>query len=227
MKSTILIIEDDPAISRLLELALKTNGFKPITSMTGLSGISLVLTQKPDLVLLDLGLPDINGFEVLEQIRNISSVPLIVVSARSHEKEKVFSLENGADDYITKPFNIAELVARIKLRIKQSYTVNHETSVFAYKDLIIDYEKYQVKIRGNEVKLSPIEFKILRALSINQGKVLTHAFIQADVWGEESRDDNQSLRVFMTTLRKKIELNTQEPVYIITEIGVGYKMSDE
>lgn len=225
MNETVLVIEDDKAIIRLFEVALKTKGYKTIICENGLTGISLFLSNNPDLVLLDFGLPDIDGTEVLSQIRQISSVPIIIVSARGREKEKVEALDSGADDYVTKPFNVGELMARIRVALRKSNKVEINKT-FEYKGLKIDFDKYEVSLDSNPIHLTPIEFKILKLMVENQGKVLTHNFIQNAIWGYENEDDNQSLRVYMAGLRRKIEEDTSNPKYIITEIGIGYRFSE-
>lgn len=226
MDKTILLIEDDPAIIRLLKLALETNNYKTLIAKDGLGGLSLFLSEHPDLILLDLGLPDIDGMEVLLQIREMSKVPVIVVSARGSETEKIEALDGGADDYVTKPFNVKELMARIRVNLRKA--IKEETSsVFVCKDLKVDFERYQVFIGDEPIHFTPIEFKILKLLIDNQGKVLTHKYIQNRIWGYESDDGYQSLRVYMAGLRKKIEKDTSKPEYIFTEIGVGYRFVEQ
>lgn len=227
MSNLILIIEDDKAIIRLLELSLKTNGYTPVIAENGLSGISRFLSEKPDLVLLDLGLPDVDGMEVLSQIRAVSNTPVIVVSAREKEREKVEALDNGADDYVTKPFNIGELMARIRVALRKAMPVPLKNDVFSFRGLELNVSSHQVTIEGKPVHLTPIEFRILKLLIENQGKVLTHRFIQSNIWGHDSEDSYQSLRVFMTNLRRKIEKDPTDPEYIITEIGIGYRFIDD
>ena len=224
MEKVILLVEDDPAIIRLLKVALETNGYKPVIAKNGINGLSSYLSEHPDLVLLDLGLPDIDGMEVLSQIRDISEkIPIIVVSARGSESEKVEALDAGADDYVTKPFNVAELMARIRASLRKAVSEKKVEAVFSFRDLTIDFDRYQAYVREEPVHFTPIEYKILKLLIENQGKVLTHRFIQREVWGYDSDDDYQSLRVYMAGLRKKIEKDTSKPEYIITEIGVGYR----
>ena len=223
---TILIIEDDRSIHNFLKLALKANNYNTVESFTGLSGISLFMSHNPYLILLDMGLPDVDGMDVLTQIRQTSEVPIIIVSARGQEKEKVSALDAGADDYITKPFGINELLARIRaaLRKQKPAAVTHE---FVLDTMRIDFDKRKVYIDGKELHLTPIEYKILLLLTENAGKVLTHKFIQENIWGYESSDDYQSLRVYMANIRKKIESDTACPRFIMTEIGVGYRFADE
>lgn len=224
MEKTILLVEDDQAIIRLLKLALETNGYKAIIARNGIGGISSYLSEHPDLILLDLGLPDIDGMEVLHQVREMTEkIPIIVVSARGSEKEKVEALDNGADDYVTKPFNVAELMARIRVSLRKSVNDTRKEAVFIYRDLKIDFDRYQAFLKGEAIHFTPIEFRIMKLLIENQGKVLTHKFIQKEVWGYDSQDEYQSLRVYMAGLRKKIEKDTSKPEYIVTEVGIGYR----
>ena len=227
MNKEILVVEDDEAIIRLLKLALSTNGYTPILSRSGLEGISTFLGKHPDLVLLDLGLPDIDGMEVLSQIRAVSETPIIIVSARGQESEKVTALDQGADDYVTKPFAVNELLARIRVALRKNNKAKEKVESFHYKGLVFDVEKHKVTLDGEDIHLTPIEFNILHLLIENQGKVLTHNFIEKRVWGSEGEEEHQSLRVYMTGLRRKIEKNSAEPEYIQTEIGIGYRFSDE
>ena len=223
MEKTVLIVEDDSAIIRLLKVALETNNYKVIISENGISVISMYLSEHPDLVLLDLGLPDIDGTEVLSQIRQISNIPIIVVSARGSETEKVNALDLGADDYVTKPFNVAELLARIRASLRKAMPEEKVEPIFESKGLKIDFDKYQAFINDEPIHFTPIEFKIIKLLIDNKGKVLTHKYIQNEVWGYDSEDEYQSLRVYMAGLRKKIEKDTANPEFIITEVGVGYR----
>lgn len=227
MNEKILIIEDDEIIIRFLTLALKTKNYEPILAKNGVEGINMVINELPDVILLDLGLPDIDGIEVIKQVRSFSEIPIIVVSARDKENEKVEALDLGANDYLTKPFNVGELLARIRVSLRFRTLQNNNSSIFEFGELIVDFEKRKVSIRTKEIHLTPIEFRLLSLLIQYQGKVLTHSFIQKSVWGYDSNDDYQSLRVFMASIRKKIEDDTNHPMYIITEIGVGYRFSDE
>ena len=223
---TILIIEDDKSIQNFLRLSLKANDYKTIESSTGLSGISLFMSHNPDLILLDLGLPDIDGTEVLEQIRQTSNIPIVIVSARGLEKEKVLALDMGADDYITKPFGAEELLARIRVALRKSKPITTKQE-FILDTLHIDMDKRKVRISGEEIHLTPLEYKMLLLFSENAGKVLTHKFIQKEVWGFPTNDDYQTLRVFMANIRKKLEKDTTCPRFITTEVGVGYRFADE
>ena len=226
-ETSILIIEDDKSIQNFLSISLKTNGYRYETAANGLEGISLFLSNNPDLILLDLGLPDIDGLAVLEQVRQSSDVPVIVVSARGQEREKVQALDMGADDYITKPFYINELPARIRVALRKHQPKVAKSSVFTLDTLTIDFERRKVFVEGKEVHLTPIEYKLLVLLVDHAGKVLTHSFINKQVWGYANTEEPQSLRVFMANIRRKIEKDTTHPRYILTEVGVGYRFVDE
>lgn len=221
--TTILIVEDDKTIQNFLKVTLKTQNYNYIIAETGLSGLSLFYANRPDLVLLDLGLPDIEGIEVLKQIRQNSSIPIIVVSARSSETEKVMALDYGSDDYVTKPFNAAELLARIRAALRHCLKEKVSEPIFELDYLKVDFERRHVWVNDQEIHLTPIEYKMLVLLITNRGKVLTHHFIQENVWGYETTDDYQSLRVFMANIRRKIEIDSSSPHFIITEVGVGYR----
>lgn len=221
--TTILIVEDDKTIQNFLKVTLKTQNYNYIIAETGLSGLSLFYANRPDLVLLDLGLPDIEGIEVLKQIRQNSSIPIIVVSARSSETEKVMALDYGSDDYVTKPFNAAELLARIRAALRHCLKEKVSEPIFELDYLKVDFERRHVWVKDQEIHLTPIEYKMLVLLITNRGKVLTHHFIQENVWGYETTDDYQSLRVFMANIRRKIEIDSSSPHFIITEVGGGYR----
>jgi len=227
MDENVLLVEDDKTIERFLRLALKTNHYNMISASDGISGINSFLTNKPDIVLLDLGLPDIDGMEVLKQIREVGKTPIIILSARDRETDKVEALDQGADDYVTKPFTVGELMARMRVCLRKSTANNEVASSFEYKDLKIDFSKREVFIGSTEIHLTPIEYKILTLLVKNHGKVLTHAYIQNEIWGYPSEDDYQSLRVFMASIRRKIENDATSPTYIKTEVGVGYRFLEE
>ena len=225
--TTILIVEDDKTIQNFLKVTLKTQNYNYIIAETGLSGLSLFYANRPDLVLLDLGLPDIEGIEVLKQIRQNSSIPIIVVSARSSETEKVMALDYGSDDYVTKPFNAAELLARIRAALRHCLKEKVSEPIFELDYLKVDFERRHVWVKDQEIHLTPIEYKMLVLLITNRGKVLTHHFIQENVWGYETTDDYQSLRVFMANIRRKIEIDSSSPHFIITEVGVGYRVVEQ
>lgn len=229
--TAILVIEDDKAIRNFILAALKTQGYKCLEAEKGQEGLTLFMSYTPDVILLDLGLPDIDGLEIIKQVRMWSDKPIIIISARGQEREKVEALDLGADDYITKPFGISELLARLRVSIRNSYKLINEQSNniddFILGNLKIYFNKRVVTIRDEQIHLTPIEYKILTLLSKNSGKVLTHNFIIREVWGHSIGNDTQSLRVFMANLRRKIEDQPARPRYILTEIGVGYRMVDE
>lgn len=224
---TILIIEDDGTIQNFLRLAIKSKGHKAIIAEEGLTGIALFMSHNPDMVLLDLGLPDIDGLEVLEQLRKTSDIPIIIISARGQENEKVLALDMGADDYITKPFNIEELFARIRVALRRYKPQEIRENIFKLDVLCVNFEKRQVFVNNTLVHFTPIEYKMLLLLIENKGKVITHHFIQNEVWGFNTTDDFQTLRVFMASIRRKLEDDTTNPRFIMTEIGVGYRFADE
>ncbi len=224
-KQKILLIEDDPIIQRFLTLALKTHQYDVINAFEGSIGLSMLINQHVDLILLDLGLPDIDGMQVLKEIRAVSQIPIIIISARGREEDKVVALDEGANDYVTKPFNINEVLARIRVALRFQNVEDEPT--FTYKQLFVDFEKRMVKMGIQDIHLTPIEFKLLELLIKNQGKVLTHSFIQKHVWGYETVDDYQSLRVFMASIRKKLAIDPERTSYIMTEVGVGYRLRDD
>lgn len=224
---TVLVIEDDKMIQNFLKVTLQTQGYDYIIAENGLSGLSLFSADHPDLILLDLGLPDVDGIEIIKQIRQSSSTPIIVVSARSSEQEKVMALDCGSDDYVTKPFNAAELLARIRAALRHSIKEKVSEAIFELTYLKVDFERRRVWIKEQEIHFTPIEYKMLVLLISNRGKVLTHHFIQENVWGYETTDDYQSLRVFMANIRRKIEIDSSNPRFIMTEVGVGYRFAEE
>ena len=223
-KNTILIVEDDKYIIHFLEMSLKEKEYILWTARTVKEAVSLFYANHPDLVILDLGLPDGDGMEVIESIREIADTPVIIVSARQEEEEKIRALDAGADDYVTKPFYMGELLARIRaaLRRKES-RISDKNTIFEDGDLVVDYEQRRVEAGGREVHLTPIEYKILLLLIANRGKVLTHHYILKEIWGYAEGVEAATLRVFMATLRRKIEQNPSQPQHIITEVGVGYR----
>jgi Response regulators consisting of a CheY-like receiver domain and a winged-helix DNA-binding domain len=226
----ILLIEDDLAISNFISTILTHNNYNVIKAVTGKDALVLTTSHCPDLILLDLGLPDMDGIEVLRNIRTWSSIPIIVVSARGHEREKVEALDLGADDYITKPFGTSELLARIRTAVRHNQKTREDShpdfDKITIGNLLVDYEKRIVKVDDKEVHLTPIEYKIIVLLSKNVGKVLTHDYLIKEIWGPYV-NENQTLRVNMANIRRKLEANPAEPRYILTEVGVGYRMVDE
>lgn len=231
----VMIVEDEEGICNFISAILGSNGYKVIRATKGRDAISMVASFCPDLILLDLGLPDMDGVEVLKTIRQWSGIPVVVVSARGFEREKVEALDLGADDYITKPFGTSELLARIRTALRHR-PKNTEGSISSAEkitvgELEIDYSKRFVSISGKEIHLTPIEYKIIVLLSRYIGKVLTHDFIIKEIWGPYSNEtyesEIQALRVNMANIRRKLEANPAEPKYIVTEVGVGYRMVEE
>lgn len=222
----ILVVEDDNHIRNLISTTLKVNNYNYLTSASGKEAIMLAVSHRPDILLLDLGLPDMDGVEIIKTIREWSNMSIIVISARSEDKDKIDALDFGADDYITKPFSVDELLARIRVAARRINNMkeNQTEAIFTNGDLVIDYSAGCAYLQGEELHLTPIEYKLLCLLSKNIGKVLTHKFITMEIWGTTWESDVASLRVFMTTLRKKIEQSSVSSKYIQTHIGVGYRM---
>lgn len=230
-KASILIVEDEPVISNFIATTLTANEYKVIECLTGREALSLIPSHCPDVVLLDLGLPDMDGLAVLKEVRQWSGIPVIVVSARGDEISKVEALDLGADDYITKPFGTSELLARIRTAIRHNNKSEDGskavTDRFKAKGLLIDFNKYLVTVNGTEVHLTQIEYKLVSLLARNAGKVLTYDYIITKIWGPYALKDNKILRVNMANIRRKLEKNPIDPVYIFTEIGVGYRMVED
>ena len=223
----ILVVEDDAPIRNLITTTLKAHEYKYLTAQNGENAIMQASSHNPDIVLLDLGLPDVDGIEVIKKIRTWSEMPIIVISARSEDNDKIEALDAGADDYLTKPFSVEELLARIRVttrKLSVLHSAMQSDSLFTNGNLKIDYAAGCAFINGNELHLTPIEYKLLCLLSQNVGKVLTHTFITQKIWGAAWESNVASLRVFMATLRKKIEIEPDSPQYIQTHIGVGYRM---
>lgn len=230
-KVTALIIEDEKSIRSFIETTLNANGYKVFTAASGQEGLSFATSNCPDVILLDLGLPDIDGLQIIKQIREWSVLPIIVISARTQEKEKVAALDAGADDYITKPFGTSELLARIRTALRHhhlqtSISGKMPNLVYQYGGLIIDYEKRLVTLNGQTIHLTQIEYKLVTLLARYSGKVLTYDYIINQIWGPYADNNNQILRVNMAHIRRKLEVNPAEPQYIFTEIGVGYRMQE-
>ena len=226
-KPTILAVEDDAAIRSLITTTLKTHDYNYLTARDGRSALLEASSHNPDIILLDLGLPDMDGVDIIQAIRQWSGVPIIVISARSEDTDKIKALDAGADDYLTKPFSVEELLARLRVtqrRLAAQQGAAHETSVFVNGQLKIDYAAGCVYLNDQELHLTPIEYKLLCLLAKHVGKVLTHSYITDSIWGNHVDNDVASLRVFMATLRKKIERDPNSPQYIQTHIGVGYRM---
>lgn len=227
-KPLILVVEDDPSVKNLMTTTLKTHGYRYLAAASGEAAILEASSHNPDIVLLDLGLPDMDGIEVIKKIRTWSSMPIIVISARCEDTDKIEALDAGADDYLTKPFSVEELLARLRATQRRlamlQQAVPGEAAVFVNGRLRVDYAAGCVFLGEEELHLTPIEYKLLCLLAKNTGKVLTHTFITRSIWGSSWDNDIASLRVFMATLRRKIEKEPGAPQYIQTHIGVGYRM---
>ena len=226
-KIQILVVEDDTPVRNLITTTLKTHDYRFITSVTGEGAVMETASHNPDVILLDLGLPDIDGVEVIQRIRGWSNVPIIVISARSEDADKIDALDAGADDYLTKPFSVDELLARLRVTQRRLALIHNNTtqeSIYENGQLRIDYAKHCAYLADEELHLTPMEYKLLCLLTRNTGKVLTHKYILQNVWGSSLETDVGSLRVFMATLRKKLEKVPDSPQYIQTHIGIGYRM---
>lgn len=227
-KPLILVVEDDTPVRNLMVTTLKTHDYRFLTAPKGEDAIMLASSHNPDVIFLDLGLPDMDGVEVIRRIRSWSNLPIIVISARSEDTDKIEALDAGADDYLTKPFSVEELLARLRVTLRRLAMMNPDgaadKSVYTNGALTIDYSAGCAALRGEELKLTPIEYKLLCLLAKNTGKVLTHTYITQKIWGRSWDNDIASLRVFMATLRKKLESAPNSPQFIQTHIGIGYRM---
>ena len=231
IRDKVLVIEDEQTISNFISAILGANGYDVLVARTGMMADSMISSHCPDIIILDLGLPDMDGMTILRRVRSWSKVPILVVSARSHEKDKVEALDAGADDYLTKPFGTEELLARIRAAVRHTRTpVGSEsvanTGIFKTGELVIDYAKHRVYIAGEDARLTQNEYKLVSLLGLHAGKVLTYDYLIRELWGPSARSDNQILRVNMANIRRKIEKNPAQPVYIFTEVGVGYRMAE-
>jgi two-component system KDP operon response regulator KdpE len=224
----ILVIEDDPPIRRFLRASLSSHDFEVQEASTGKEALMLATQRPPDLVVLDLGLPDMDGIEVISRLRDWTAVPIIIVSARGQEKDKVAALDAGADDYLTKPFGVGELLARMRVALRHAATVaggkERESTQFAVGELKMDLAARLVFVGERKIHLTPIEYKLLATLVHHAGKVLTHRFLLKEVWGPPYVDQSHYLRIFMANLRRKIEADPARPRYLLTEQGVGYRL---
>lgn len=223
----ILIVEDEPPIRRFLRASLTDEGYRFNEAESGSEALKLAAREPPDLVLLDLGLPDMDGLEILKQFREWSKSPVIVLSARGQENDKVRALDAGADDYLTKPFGVGELLARIRVALRHAASSTSPTAepVFQIGELKVDLAAHQVWLAEKQVHLTPIEYRLLTTLIKHAGKVLTHRFLLKEVWGPDQTYETHYLRVFMATLRRKIEVSPAQPRYLLTEQGVGYRLA--
>ena len=224
----VLVVEDDAPVRNLMVTTLKTHDYKYLTAKNGSEAVMMASSHNPDVLFLDLGLPDMDGIEVIRRIRGWSNMPIIVISARSDDADKIEALDAGADDYLTKPFSVEELLARLRVTIRRLALMSSDTgtdrSVYSNGRLMIDYSAGVASLDGEELRLTSMEYKLLCLLARNTGKVLTHTYITQNIWGRSWDNDIASLRVFMTTLRKKIEPAPDSPKYIQTHIGIGYRM---
>lgn len=231
IRDRILVVEDEQRICNFICSVLNGNEYDSMVAHTGAEAEEMIASHCPDLIILDLGLPDMDGIDVLKRLREWSSLPVVVVSARSHEADKVNALDMGADDYITKPFGTEELLARIRAALRHTRTAASGGDValkgiYKVGDLVIDYNKHQVLVNGENAKLTQNEFRILALLGKYGGKVLTYDFIIQELWGPKAGGNNQILRVNMANIRRKIEKDPAQPQYVFTEVGVGYRMAE-
>lgn len=229
-KETVLLIEDEENISDFMATSLRAQGYKAVCAKTAAEGIALSSSLCPDLILLDLGLPDRDGVDVIKSVRSWSMLPIVVISARSQEKDKVEALDLGADDYVTKPVGSSELLARVRTALRHGAVAagaRQPSEVFRVGGLELDFGKRLLKVEGTEVHLTQVEYKIVAFLARNAGRVMTYDAIISHVWGPYMDDNNRILRVNMANIRRKLEKNPAEPAYLFTEIGVGYRMAEE
>jgi two-component system, OmpR family, KDP operon response regulator KdpE len=223
----VLVVEDEAAIRKFLRVALESQGYDYVEATTAEAGLAQAGTRTPDLVLLDLGLPDRDGLEVVRRIREWSSVPIVVLTARGRERDKVQALDAGADDYVTKPFSMPELLARMRVALRhRARSESPEASVFERDSFRIDFARRRVTAHGAEVSLTPIEYRLVALLAKHSGRVLTHEFLLREVWGPSYTTQHHYLRVYMAQLRHKLEAEPARPRLLLTETGVGYRMAD-
>jgi len=227
-RPTILVVEDEPEIRRFLRASLGAEGYRVVESATGRRGVIDAGTHKPDLVIVDLGLPDLDGIEVVKRIREWSPVPILILSARIHERSKVEALDAGADDYVTKPFGMGELLARVRVALRHAARSRVGTSILEFENATVDLERRTATRDGKDVRLTPIEFRLLTCLAKHLGMVVTHGQLLGEVWGPTHRNDTHYVRIYMKQLREKLEKDPVRPRHLVTELGVGYRlMTDE
>ena len=227
-KYTVLIVEDEKNINEFISKTLVSNGYRTNWAASGKEAVSLATSLCPDVILLDLGLPDIDGMEVIRQVRDWSRCPILVISARTEEEDKVNALDAGADDYLTKPFGTSELLARIRTSLRHSaQNSSSPQQLYQAKGLEIDFLRRIVSLNGQPVHLTPIEYKIVAHLARNSGRVVTYTDVISSVWGPYAENDNKILRVNMANIRRKLEASPAQPAYIFTEVGIGYRMLDD
>ena len=224
-----LIVEDDRQIRSFIRFSLNTQNYRSVETSNGKDALASIVNDRPDIIILDLGLPDMDGLAIIKKVRTFSNMPIIVVSARDQDREKVEALDAGADDYLTKPFSINELLARIRVILRHSKNAGIPAPQRIYRvgELEVDLERHSVLRAGREIHFTPMEFKILALMVKNSGKVLTHSYILKEVWGSYLESDAQSLRVFMANIRRKLETDPARPRYILTEVGIGYRFANE
>ena len=226
-KATILIVEHDQSVRNLMATTLKAHDYSFLTAGNGETAIMQAATHNPDVIFLDLGLPDMDGINVIRKVRTWSELPIIVISARSDETDKIEALDAGADDYLTKPFSVEELLARLRVSLRRLSLLKNRTDpspVFRNGEIVIDFAAETATLSGQELHLTPIEYKLLTLLARNEGKVLTYTYITKEIWRSSSGSEMASLRVFMAALRKKLEPSANSPQYIQTHVGIGYRM---
>ncbi|HMB96510.1 MAG TPA: response regulator [Tepidisphaeraceae bacterium] len=228
-KHTVLVIEDELPLRRFLRVMLETQNYRVIEAPNAAKGLQMAATERPDLLILDLGLPDMHGVEVIKNVRQWSTMPIVVISARGKEHEKVNALDEGADDYLTKPFGVGELLARMRVAIRHAASSNQPQSdpVFVVGSLRVDLSRREVTVDDKSVHLTPNEFRLLSLLIKHAGKVLTHRQLLQEVWGPDLEQQTHYLRVYMNQLRQKLEIDPSRPRYLLTETGVGYRLMDE
>jgi two-component system, OmpR family, KDP operon response regulator KdpE len=224
LRPTILVVEDEPEIRRFLRASLGAEGYRVVEAATGQRGIVDAGSHKPDLVIVDLGLPDLDGIEVVKRIRAWSTVPILILSARVHERSKVDALDAGADDYVTKPFGVRELLARVRVALRHAARSRVGSHVLEFENAAIDLERRTATRDGKEIRLTPIEFRLLTALAKHIDMVVTHRQLLTAVWGPTHADDTHYLRIYMKQLRDKLELDPVRPRHLLTEAGVGYRL---
>jgi two-component system KDP operon response regulator KdpE len=223
----IVLIEDEPEIRRFVRTALAAQGYRLFEAATGAAGLVEVASRQPDVVILDLGLPDTEGVDVIRHLREWTRVPILVLSARGQERDKVTALDAGADDYVSKPFTIGELLARIRVALRHTAKTDDGVATFVVGELTVDFARRRVIVAGRDVHLTPIEYRLLAALARHAGKVLTHRQLLQEVWGPGHTEAAHYLRVYMGQLRRKLEPEPARPRYLLTELGVGYRLAEE
>ncbi len=226
LQPKILIVEDDPQIRKFLTITLTTNDYAVVPAETGREGIRLATSVKPDMIVLDLGLPDLDGKEVIASVREWSKIPILVLSVRDQEQEKIKAFDLGANDYVTKPFGTGELLARVRASLRDAVVAQAEDTSVTIGPLQIDFMKRVVTVRGERVKLSPKEFALLKILALNKGKLLTHKYLMQQVWGDAYGEDNQYLRIYIAQLRQKLEKDPARDQFIVNEPGIGYRIEE-